>query len=52
MDKGHCTADFWLKETLNVGYLMPLAGLEINEPEIIEHGLFWSGATVNEDMPG
>jgi hypothetical protein len=31
---------------------LPKAGFQVNQPEIIKHGFLWSGAAIDEDMPG
>jgi len=34
-----------------VSDLLPEAGLQVNQPKIIEHGFLGSGSAVDEDMP-
>lgn len=50
VDEGHSAADLGLKLALDIVDRQPGGGLEVDEPEIIKHGLFWRGATVDEDM--
>lgn len=52
VDKGHSAADLGLKMSLDIADRQPRGSFKVNEPEIIKHGLFRRGSTIDEDVSG
>lgn len=50
VDEGHGAADLGLKLALDIADRQPRGGFQVDEPEVVEHGLLGRGAAVDEDV--
>lgn len=50
VDEGHRAADLGLKMALDIVDRQPRGSFQVDEPEIVKHGLFRRGSAVDEDV--